>query len=130
MVVEMSSGCLCCTIRGDLVDTLRDALWRFARGGKTWFYRVVIETTGLADPAPILHTLMAAPAITAHYQLEGVITAVDAINGMDTPVSYTHLDVYKRQVFRCADARRSARRQFYRPVPVQRARAGGSHVEK
>ena len=84
VVVEMSSGCLCCTIRGDLVDTLRDALWRFARGGKTWFNRVVIETTGLADPAPILHTLMSAPAITAHYQLEGVITAVDAVNGMDT----------------------------------------------
>ena len=84
VVVEMSSGCLCCTIRGDLVDTLRDARWRFARGGAIWFNRVVIETTGLADPAPILHTLMSAPEITAHYQLEGVITAVDAVNGMDT----------------------------------------------
>ena len=84
VIIEMSSGCLCCTIRGDLVDTLRDALWRFARGGKTWFNRVVIETTGLADPAPILHTLMSAPAIIAHYQLEGVITAVYAVNGMDT----------------------------------------------
>jgi G3E family GTPase len=84
VVVEMSSGCLCCTIRGDLADTLRDALWRFARGNKTWFNRVVIETTGLADPAPILHTLMMEPAIARCYRLDGVITTVDAVNGMDT----------------------------------------------
>ena len=84
VVIEMSSGCLCCTIRGDLADTLRDALWRFARGGKTWFNRVVIETTGLADPAPILHTLMMEPMIARHYRLDGVITTVDAVNGMDT----------------------------------------------
>ena len=56
VVVEMSSGCLCCTIRGDLAKTLREAPARFARGGELWFDRVVIETTGLADPAPILHT--------------------------------------------------------------------------
>ncbi len=84
VVVEMSSGCLCCTIRGDLAATLRDALWRFARGNKTWFNRVVIETTGLADPAPILHTLMMEPAIARCYRLDGVITTVDAVNGMDT----------------------------------------------
>lgn len=84
VIVEMSSGCLCCTIRGDLVDTLRDAPWRFARGGETWFDRVVIETTGLADPAPILHTLMSAPALAPRYRLSGVIATVDAVNGMDT----------------------------------------------
>ena len=84
VVIEMSSGCLCCTIRGDLADTLRDALWRFARGGRTWFNRVVIETTGLADPAPILHTLMMEPMIARRYRLDGVITTVDAVNGMDT----------------------------------------------
>lgn len=82
VIVEMSSGCLCCTIRGDLVDTLRDAPWRFARGGETWFDRVVIETTGLADPAPILHTLMS--ALAPRYRLSGVIATVDAVNGMDT----------------------------------------------
>lgn len=54
LVVEMMGGCLCCTIRGDLSRTLRDAPWRFARDGQCWFDRVVIETTGLADPAPIL----------------------------------------------------------------------------
>ena len=84
LVVEMSSGCLCCTIRGDLSKSLREATWRFARQGKPWFRRVVIETTGLADPAPILHTLMTEPAIARRYRLDGVITTVDAVNGADT----------------------------------------------
>ena len=81
VVIEMSSGCLCCTIRGDLAKTLREAPGRFARGGQRWFDRVVIETTGLADPAPILHTLMTDPAVARHYRLDGVITTVDAVNG-------------------------------------------------
>jgi G3E family GTPase len=84
VVVEMSSGCLCCTIRGDLVRTLRDAPWRFARGGVCWFDRVVIETTGLADPAPILHTLMTDERLVTLYRIDGVLTAVDAVNGMAT----------------------------------------------
>jgi G3E family GTPase len=86
VVIEMASGCLCCTIRGDLVRTLRQAPQRFAREGKLWFDRVVIETTGLADPAPILHTLMTDPSIARHYRLDGVITTVDAVNGSDTLV--------------------------------------------
>ncbi|KTF68307.1 CobW family GTP-binding protein [Sphingomonas sp. HT-1] len=84
MVVEMMGGCLCCTIRGDLRATLRDAPWRFAREGSCWFDRVVIETTGLADPAPILHTLMTDPQLRTLYRLDGVITTVDAANGMAT----------------------------------------------
>lgn len=84
VVIEMASGCLCCTIRGDLAKTLREAPGRFARGGKLWFDRVVIETTGLADPAPILHTLMTDPAIARRYRLDGVITTVDAVNGLGT----------------------------------------------
>ena len=84
VVIEMSSGCLCCTIRGDLAKTLREAPGRFARGGELWFDRVVIETTGLADPAPILHTLMTEPAVARHYRLDGVIATVDAVNGGDT----------------------------------------------
>lgn len=84
VVVEMSSGCLCCTIRGDLVKTLRDAPGRFAREGKLWFDRVVIETTGLADPAPILHTLMTDPTIVQRYRLDGVIATVDTVNGDNT----------------------------------------------
>ncbi len=84
VVIEMSSGCLCCTIRGNLAKTLREAPGRFARGGELWFDRVVIETTGLADPAPILHTLMNDPAVARRYRLDGVITTVDAVNGDDT----------------------------------------------
>ncbi|WP_294235781.1 GTP-binding protein [uncultured Sphingomonas sp.] len=84
MVVEMMGGCLCCTIRGDLSRTLRDAPWRFARDGQCWFDRVVIETTGLADPAPILHTLMTDPRLAALYRLDAVIATVDAATGMAT----------------------------------------------
>jgi len=83
LVVEMMGGCLCCTIRGDLLATLRDAPWRFAREGLCWFDRVLIETTGLADPAPILHTLMTDSHLTSLYRLDGVITTVDAATGMD-----------------------------------------------
>jgi len=84
LVVEMMGGCLCCTIRGDLLQTLRDAPFRFVRDGKCWFDRVVIETTGLADPAPILHTLMADDHLQSLYRLDGVITTVDAATGMAT----------------------------------------------
>ncbi len=86
-VLEMASGCLCCTIRGDLVQTLRDARWRYARGGEPWFRRVVIETTGLADPVPILQTLIAEPEIARHFALAQVLTTVDAINGPGTLAS-------------------------------------------
>ncbi|MEJ2410155.1 MAG: GTP-binding protein [Novosphingobium sp.] len=84
LVVEMMGGCLCCTIRGDLLATLRDAPWRFARDGTCWFDRVVIETTGLADPAPILHTLMTDEHLTTLYRLDGVVATVDAAAGMAT----------------------------------------------
>ncbi|AJP71205.1 CobW family GTP-binding protein [Sphingomonas hengshuiensis] len=84
LVVEMMGGCLCCTIRGDLLRTLRDAPWRFARDGTCWFDRVVIETTGLADPAPILHTLMTDAHLATLYRLDGVIATVDAATGMAT----------------------------------------------
>jgi G3E family GTPase len=83
-VVEMSSGCLCCTVRGDLVSTLKDAHWRYSRGGERQFDRVVIETTGLADPAPILHTLMTVGVITRRYRLDGVVTVVDLAHGAAT----------------------------------------------
>ena len=84
LVTEMSSGCLCCTIRGDLVKTLRDISWRFARGGQRQFRRVLIETTGLADPAPIIHTLMTHPQIAPKYRLDGIVTTVDMATGMHT----------------------------------------------
>jgi len=80
-IVEMSSGCLCCTIKGDLQKTLKDAPWRFSREGKCWFDRVIIETTGLADPAPIIHTVMADGDLIETYALAEVITLVDGVNG-------------------------------------------------
>ena len=83
-IVLMSSGCLCCTIRGDLVDTLRDLYIRRAKNELPPFERLVIETTGLADPAPILHTLMADPLLATRYRLDGVIATVDAVNGEAT----------------------------------------------
>lgn len=83
-VIEMASGCLCCTIRGDLIDTMRGLLERRDAGTLKPFDRIVIETTGLADPAPILHTLMSEPALLARCRLEGVITVADAVNGEAT----------------------------------------------
>ena len=81
LVMEMSSGCLCCTIRGDLVKTLRDITWRFSREGHRQFDRVVIETTGLADPASIIHTLITHPQIARQYRLDGILTCVDMADG-------------------------------------------------
>ncbi|MCA3561360.1 MAG: GTP-binding protein [Aestuariivirga sp.] len=83
-VIEMASGCLCCTIRGDLIDTMHDLLARRGRGEVRAFNRIVIETTGLADPAPVLHSVMSEPSLLAACRLEGVITVVDAYNGMAT----------------------------------------------
>jgi len=83
-IVEMASGCLCCTIRGDLIDTLHDLLARRDQGTIKSFDRIVIETTGLADPAPVLHSVMSEPTLLARCHLEGVITVVDAANGMAT----------------------------------------------
>lgn len=83
-VVELSSGCLCCTIRGDLVATLEDLLRRLDSGRIAGLSRVVVETTGLADPAPILHTIMRHPYLVRRYRLDGVVTLVDAVNGMQT----------------------------------------------
>ncbi len=80
-MVLMDSGCLCCTIRGDLVDTLRDLFLKRVKGEIPEFDRVVVETTGLADPAPIIHTLMSDPLLAARFRLDGVISTVDAVHG-------------------------------------------------
>ncbi len=83
-IIELSSGCLCCTIRGDLVTTLENLLRHLDNGRTERLSRVVVETTGLADPAPILHTVMLHPYLVMRYRLESVITLVDAINGLST----------------------------------------------
>jgi G3E family GTPase len=82
-VVLLNSGCLCCTVRGDLVDTLRDLLARRQKGNVPPFGQVVIETTGLADPAPVIQTLMTLP-VARRYRLANVVTTVDAFNAGDT----------------------------------------------
>lgn len=83
-VVELAGGCVCCTLRGDLARTLRDAHWRFARAGRRQFERVVIETTGMADPAPLLHTLIRDERIAARYRLACTLTLVNALHAADT----------------------------------------------
>ncbi len=79
--VVMTSGCLCCTIRGDLSTTLEDLLRRRDNDRIKPFNRVIIETTGLADPAPVLHTLIYHPYLMLRFRLDGVVTLVDAVNG-------------------------------------------------
>jgi G3E family GTPase len=80
--VLLQAGCLCCTIRGDLARAL-DGLWDRVLAG-TGIRRVVVETTGLADPAPILGTLMADPRLARRFVLDGVVTLVDAAAGAAT----------------------------------------------
>jgi G3E family GTPase len=79
-MVLLQSGCLCCTMRGDLVDAL-ETLLRDLDNRRCTFRRVLLETTGLADPAPVLHTAMSHPYLLLRYRLDGVVTVVDAING-------------------------------------------------
>jgi G3E family GTPase len=79
-VVLMQSGCICCTIRGDLAEAIRSLYAQRERGDAT-FSRLFIETTGLADPTPILSTIMHEQQIRHHFQLGRVVATVDAVNG-------------------------------------------------
>jgi G3E family GTPase len=98
-LVLLSSGCLCCTLRGDLVDAL-ERLTRDLDNRRVRFKRIVIETTGLADPAPVLHTVMGHPYLVLRYRLDGVITLVDAVHGNAT------LDTHSEAVKQAAVADR------------------------
>lgn len=98
--VLLNSGCLCCTVRGDLVKTLQSLSLRRVRGEVPEFERLVIETTGLADPAPILHTMMNDAMVARDYRLDGVVTVVDAANGAAT------LDAHPESVRQAAVADR------------------------
>ena len=80
-LVLLESGCICCTVRGDLARALRDIFMRRLRRELPALQRVVIETTGLADPAPVIFTLMQDFFIAERYRLDGVVTAVDAVFG-------------------------------------------------
>jgi G3E family GTPase len=83
-IVALTTGCLCCKVGTDLSQTLQDLLRRRDEGSCSRFDRIVIETSGLADPAPILHALMTDPTIAARLALDGVVAAVDAVNGYAT----------------------------------------------
>ncbi len=77
----LSNGCICCSVAGDMVQALRDLYFKRANNEVPMFKRVVIETTGLADPAPIMHTLIEMPLVAARYSLSGIVTTIDAMHG-------------------------------------------------
>lgn len=97
-VVLLNSGCVCCTVRGELADTLRDLLSRRARGALSPFRRIVIESTGLADPFPVVSTLSADPILRHHVRSAGIVATVDAVNGA------AHLDRHAESVRQAAIA--------------------------
>lgn len=99
-VILLSSGCLCCSVRGDLVNSLENLLRARDNGRCKPFNRVVVETTGIADPASVIHILMTQPYLTLRYRLDGVVTLVDAVNGMKT------LDAHEEAVKQAAMADR------------------------
>lgn len=99
-MVLLANGCICCAVRGDLVGTL-DELARKRESGETPpFDRVLIETTGLADPVPVLQTLITDPDVGPRYRLDGVVTLVDAVHGA------TQLDEHREAVKQAALADR------------------------
>lgn len=113
-LVMLTTGCLCCTMRGDLVTAL-EKLLRDRDNGRVAFRRVVVETTGLADPAPILHTTMAHPYLLMRFRLDGVVTVIDAVNAMATldahPESVKQAAVADRLVLTKTDLLETADRQ-------------------
>ena len=96
----LDNGCVCCTVRDDLIETLLRLVARAEAGELPDFRRVVIETTGLADPAPILHALMAEPRLADAYRIDGVVATVDAVNGLAT------LNAHKQAISQAAIADR------------------------
>ncbi len=87
--VEMSNGCLCCTVRGELIDTLANLKDMEQTGRIRPMRRVVIETTGLADPAPVLQSVIGNPVLAQSFDVDGVVTLVDAVNGLSTLEHHT-----------------------------------------
>jgi G3E family GTPase len=81
-IMLLANGCICCSVRTDLQETLRDLFARRRAGEIADFDRVIVETTGLANPAPVLQTLVSDTLLAAHYRLDGLVTLVDAIHGV------------------------------------------------
>lgn len=101
-VVLLDSGCLCCAATSSLQDTLESLYYRRQRGEVPMFTRVVVETSGLADPCPVINTLSADPLISRHYRFGGVVATADALHGMAT------LDAYREASTQVAIADRIA----------------------
>ena len=89
--ILMQSGCLCCTFRGDIAKTLGKLMTRKMRG-ELAFDRFVIETTGIAEPAPIIHTLVVDQLVPQFYRMDGVVTLADAATGANTLKSQVEAD--------------------------------------
>lgn len=101
-VVLLDSGCLCCAATSSLQDTLESLYYRRQRGEIPAFTRVVVETSGLADPCPVINTLAADPLIARHYRFGGVVATADALHGLAT------LDAYREASTQVAIADRIA----------------------
>ena len=93
--VLLKNGCICCTVRGDVADTLETLFAQRASGAIPDFRRIAIETTGLADPGPVAHALVAEPGAGYACVLDGIVTTVDAMHGADT---LTRHEEARRQV--------------------------------
>jgi G3E family GTPase len=114
-VVVLPGGCVCCRVAGDLVRTLRDLHGQRADGAIPAFRRVVIETTGLADPAPLLAALIELPMVAARYALSGVVATIDAEHGMAA------LDAHPEAVKQAAMADRHVLTKLDRATPAAAA---------
>ncbi len=102
-MVLLPSGCLCCTIRGELAAAIKDLHSRRERGLVPAFRRLVVESSGLADPFPILSTVQADPVLRHHFRLGTVVTTVDAVNGIGRPESIKQVAVADRLVLTKTD---------------------------
>ncbi len=102
-MVLLQSGCLCCTIRGELSAAIKDLHSKRERGIVPAFRRLVVESSGLADPFPILSTVQADPVLRHHFRLGNVVTTVDAVNGLGRPESIKQVAVADRLVLTKTD---------------------------
>jgi G3E family GTPase len=102
-MVLLASGCLCCTIRGELASAIKDLQSKRERGLVPPFRRLVVESSGLADPFPILSTVQADPVLRHHFRLGNVVTTVDAMNGIGRPESVKQVAVADRLVLTKTD---------------------------
>jgi G3E family GTPase len=122
-LMVLSSGCLCCNLRGDLVTAL-EKLLRDLDNNRISFNRVVVETTGLADPAPLLQTMMSHPYLVLRFRLDGVVTLVDAVNGLST------LDEHSEAVKQAAVADRLVMTKTDLVDSFDRSRARNALIER